>query len=689
MANSALSRMPQGLFEHIFRLLMLESCDSDGKMVGCRTVARLARTCHNLHEPAVNVLWHTIPDIAILFFALPRHRYQVQRLLLDETDKTMMDEKIYARAFAGRPVEAGLVRFFAYAHRVKAISHRCVHLPPQLGILCANPEAYHELARVLQDRPLLPNIESIEFHRKPVVSTAVFRSFHIMFGPNLKRLSIYSREGQIKEYAWLWRDPALGLELQEEEDFKGMLAELGKRVPRLETLELNMYPSGATMALATSIALAEDRFEHLTTLRIQEDCLPIKADAFIALGYLSRLHTLEVSSNIAFWTEAELLDIASEDPLFRDLRNLSITGNMIGVPAALLQYVSSACLESLTVGTDVDTVRRAVDILIRIIADMPCRDTLKVLNVHVPDVLHETVMVEAARVRARYHSDPAYRPSRRRARAPEPLTRATFEPLMKMHSLEEVVLDIHCPLDLDDALLESFGLAWPNLRLLNLGAPSPWGTLTTDVRVGEVHEFQPFVPRKPAPQPEGEGETDADPPDDDSDTDEEFADIEMMGAWTPPRVTLQGVLTFAARVPRLAELGLDSFDATLAAVPPQRLEQRPARGVVRGELRTLHVGLAPIADPWAVAAVLSDAFPGLVGVDCRWKSLEDDEDEDGEGEGPERDWWTLARLYMRRWARVEGLVPQFAKVRAHERMRKRRAVDVCPPEDTQVQEAWG
>lgn len=104
MATSALSRIPQGLFEHIFRLLMLEPCDSDGKMVGCRTVARLARTCRNLHEPAVNVLWHTIPDIAILFFALPRHRYQVQRLLLDETDKTMMDEKIYASVLSSLSV---------------------------------------------------------------------------------------------------------------------------------------------------------------------------------------------------------------------------------------------------------------------------------------------------------------------------------------------------------------------------------------------------------------------------------------------------------------------------------------------------------------------------------------------------------------------------------------------------------
>ncbi|OJT09912.1 hypothetical protein TRAPUB_13655 [Trametes pubescens] len=684
MAANTLCRMPHALFEQIFLLLMLEPCDSDGKMVGCHTVACLARTCRYFHIPAVNVLWHTIPDIAILFFALPRHRYHVKRLLLDETDKTMMDEKIFASTFAGTPVEAGLVRFFSYARRVKVIQHRCYHLPPQLAVFCADPETYHALAVILQDRPLLPNVESIEFHRKPVVSTAVFRSFHILFGPKLKKLSMFGREGQIKEYAWLWRDPALGVEPQEEQDFEGMLAELGKRVPHLEALEFNLYPSGATMALATSVALDESRFGYLTSLCLLQDCLPIRPEAFVSLGYLPSLRTLEFSSNIAFWTDADFVSLIAEDPLFPVLRSLSITGTTLAVPIMLLQWVSSPCLASLTVSTDADTVRGDIDPLIVFIAALPSRDTLSVLSIHVPDVLHETVMADTARIRARYNSDPKYRPSRRRARAPEPLFRATFAPLLAMHSLEEVVLDIHCPLDLDDALLESFGRAWPKLRLLNIGAPSPWGTLTTDVRVGEVHDVPPFVLRKPAPPPE-DG-TRAAPPDDDdddsdTDTDAEFADIEMMGAWTPPRVTLLGLLAFAAHVPLLTELGLDSFDATLAAVPPARLEQRPARGVVHGRLRTLHVALSPIADPWAVAAVLADAFPGLAEVDCRWKSLEDDE---GDREGPERVWWSLARMYGRRWESVGELVPKFVKVRLHERTRKRKAAGVCSSEDTMM-----
>ncbi|OJT15969.1 hypothetical protein TRAPUB_8792 [Trametes pubescens] len=684
MTANTLSRIPQELFEHIFRLLMLEPCNSDGKMVGCRTVAYFARTCRYLHEPAVNVLWHTIPDIALLFFTLPREMCLVQHLIMLDEQDNCLEEKMFASMFASKPSEAMLARFFAYAHRVKAIHHRGCHLPPTVAVFSANPETYHALAVILQDRSLLPNVESIDFHRKAVVSTAVFRSFNILFGYSLKRLSIFSREGPVRDKAWLWRDPALGVEPQEEKDFQGMLAELTKRVPALEMLKLNMYPSSATMALTTSAALAESSFAYLTSLQLLDDCLPIRPDAFRSLGYLPNLHVLEFSSNIVFWTfwtDVDFAGLAAENHLFPVLRKLSITGTTSAVPTKLLGWVSSPTLALLTIYTDDDVLRSDIDPLIAAIAAMPSRDSLSALNVCIPDVMHEAVSTNTALL-ACYNANARCRPSRRRARAPEPLSRTTFEPLMKMHSLEEVMLDIHCPLDLDDALLESFGLAWPKLRLLNLGAPSPWGTFVTDVRVGEVHDFPPFVVRQLAPPQDGAGD------DSDSDGDEEFDDIEMMGAWSHPRVTLLGLLAFAAHVPFLAELGLDSFDATLAAVPLARLEQRPARGVVHGALRTLHVGLSPIENPWAVAAVLSDAFPGLVEVDCLWKLLEEDDEDDVDRDGPERAWWSLQKRYGTRWERVGELVQKFVKVRSHERTRKRKAAYVCPSVDMPMQEAY-
>lgn len=116
MATGALTRIPPEILEQICGVLVGRSNVLLGPNGGgihfgpraCETVAALARTCRLFHEPALNVLWHTIPDIAVLFFTLPRKTYLVRKLMLD--DKDVLDDKIFA----------SLLSVFSSAWRCKA-----------------------------------------------------------------------------------------------------------------------------------------------------------------------------------------------------------------------------------------------------------------------------------------------------------------------------------------------------------------------------------------------------------------------------------------------------------------------------------------------------------------------------------------------------------------------------------------
>lgn len=76
--TSATHRFPPTVLQEICRELLclpLDQTDQGFRHIGSRTVAALAVTARLFLEPALNVLWHTIPDIAILFFTLDDEAY--------------------------------------------------------------------------------------------------------------------------------------------------------------------------------------------------------------------------------------------------------------------------------------------------------------------------------------------------------------------------------------------------------------------------------------------------------------------------------------------------------------------------------------------------------------------------------------------------------------------------------------
>ncbi|KAL1950457.1 hypothetical protein VTO73DRAFT_5581 [Trametes versicolor] len=667
MATGALTRIPQEILEQICGVLVGRSNVLLGPNGGgihfgpraCETVAALARTCRLFHEPALNVLWHTIPDIALLFFTMPRKTYLVRKLMLD--DKDVLDDKIFM--FAGTPEEVDLQRFFTYARRVKAIDYCCYHLPKKASLSCAHSDVYVALAAILHGRPLLPNIKRIHYFRKPSVPSDVFRAFDVLFALTLRQLTIHSRENGYRSYAWIRRDPELGPLPSEETAFVDMLARLNERVPRLEMLELNLYPSSAAMAAGVSANVCAS-FRNLISLRLNENCLPIGPEGWEQLGCLVCLRHLVVSTPSALWAAAGNPVLPARS-LFVSLKSLAVTvpAGTLALPTKLIRCVASPELEELSISVEDDVPRCEIDALFSTIAALPARDRIATLYVEARDVFH-TDSTNAEHV-----------PPRRRTRAPDPIGAVALEPLTALRSLEDVMLDIHCPLDMDDALLERLGAAWPQLERLIIGTHSPWGKLASDICVGEVREVRADTKNGDSRDPEvahhadapavGAPDGDEDEGDDNEEADNEDEDVGMMDAWTKPRATLLGVLAFTRHTPRLAVLGLE-FDASLSFVPRAHLTTR----VTRRPLDTLFVGLSPIVDPWVVAAVLSDAFPEFAEVENGWEALETEEDDElGDIDGPERAGWSPARLYGARWEKVCDLVPRFAKVRRDERRR--------------------
>ncbi|KAI5831847.1 hypothetical protein K523DRAFT_236595 [Schizophyllum commune Tattone D] len=127
-----------------------------------------------------------------------------------------------------------------------------------------------------------------------------------------------------------------------------------------------------------------------------------------------------------------------------------------------------------------------------------------------------------------------------------------------------------------------------------------------------------------------------------------FPRLERLGlsAWAPPRwerrLTLQALEAFALHCPKLGEIEIE-LDARAVSFDVRSPSASATSSSAPSGLYTLDAQWSPITSSRAVAAYLSTFFPKLNGVDSSDEVLSS------------------------RWGRVGGLIPVFAKVRAHER----------------------
>ncbi len=534
-----------------------------------------------------------------------------------------------------------LIRFFTNAHRVRAVKTDVWHIPYEVSRYQAAPSAYGFLSDVLQSEPLLPNVEVVQHHSLDSEDyPEIFRSLHILFGPRLHTLDLMGRAlGRFPPY----RDNLPLLDKVDSEDaITSMLSKVKDLSPGLRELNLFLDPSSRAIAAAVSSIMCD--LNHLTAVYLSSEHIPITPHVFVHLALLPNLHVLACSSDRTFWKKSDFGPLPYTMPgrTFPALRTLKLTTPTLHLPTQFLRFVTSRSFAELTVKALDKVPRREIRQLFSALAALPSHRTFHTLSVDVEKVVRSDGRTDIA---------------------PSPICQKTLAPLWDLEKLRELYLDIHCPFDVDDALLRKISRTWFDVTSLVLGTTNPWGVHESDAPVDDPHNTH--TTRTGLNGDGGHPNADGDAAEDDA----------MPAGWRRPRVTLPGLVRFVADCDRLDSLGVEvDADTSFVVVDPRT--RRPWCGrKPHPTLSCLALGLSPIDDPYAVAAYLSYALREIKEVENSWISLEREVLEDNQP--VEREWWSRARKYCIRWETVPTVLPSFATIRLQERrwriLQKRRA----------------
>lgn len=586
-----------------------------------------------------------------------------------------------------------LTRFLANAQRVRAIKNSLCHLPEKTVRCKASPSVYEALASILQSRPLLPNVRVVEHYTlDSIYSHRILRSIHVLFGPRLLTLDLVA--GAHGRYPFNPDRPGLLDKVDWEDDIACMLSKIEHLAPGLRNLELFIDPSSRVIAAAVSSVICG--LNHLTSVRLRSDRFPLTPAAFAHLASLPSLTTLEFSTDQTFRRDSDFNPLLYTTPLpFPALRDLRITTPTLELLVRFLAFITSPYIVSLIVTATADVSRCELPSLLSAIAAHPSCNSLQILYVDVNNVVRSDGRTDVA---------------------PSPICAETLVPLWGLPLIRELRLDVHCPFDVDDALLRKIGLKWVKLKHLMLGTQHPWGMREGDAPVedsqapghrnismmpiiGTGRDAAMEVEDEDADAEEEEGnddedEEEGDEEDEDEDANDEEDDEETNGedeeedhpmppGWRKPRVTLTGLAQFIAICPFLDLLGVE-FDADASSISPNEWTTPPMSDelpLYRYVYSPFYIcpGLSPIDDPYAVAAFLSNTLSKFSNVPVFLEPLKSVEpDEDGEDDTPEEVWWSRARKYRTRWTTFVKLFPKFMAIRKQERrwrLRTRLAAD--------------
>ncbi|KAI0667656.1 hypothetical protein C8Q78DRAFT_1175199 [Trametes maxima] len=664
--TSIVRRYPLEVLERICWALFDRPSKISQWHLGRCTLVNLARTCKFFSEPALNVLWHSITDIAVLLLVLPKNVYE--RCLVQDGDAILDGFRLNLTV---RLKETHVARLLAYGRRVRKVCYDAELRSSVIAGLTAAPSAYDHLAEALGHRTLLPSVKVLKFKIRPLAPVSIFRSFHVLFGPKLNRLAIH-------QHAASWRAKGPPPITQEtEEQFARMLSKLKDVAPALRMLHITMISGGEIMAAAASKYLPT--FQNLVSLILYDSNLLLTPDAILRIGGIPQLHTLMFNACHPSWDDEQVAQVLQIPSLFLELRTVRITSPSLALPTKLLALVGSPHLKSITITATTPIPRIEIDPLFATIGALPSRTLLN------------TIYIDAGWQCGVLPCDdagvtmPARLPNGGPC-VPEPIGEEALRPLLALSSLEDVVLHVECPFDVDDALLDRFASSWRGLGRLILGK-STWGMLyegdlkqSRALARGAQSRASNAVPGQVALEASGLLEANGPPTEAVVEGPEVPWQKKSSDDWIKPRATLFGLIAFAQRCPCIDMLGFE-LNADLSTLPPARLETRPMLGAPCSPLDTLNVGLSPIEDPYVVAAFLADSFPRLGDIQSAWEDMElesirggdDDDGDDGPGgDLVERERWSIARTYRVRWEKVLKLVPKFASIRAQERRWKLR-----------------
>ncbi|KAI0655381.1 hypothetical protein C8Q70DRAFT_1057485 [Cubamyces menziesii] len=630
--------------------------------LGKSTMAALSATCKSLYDAVGDVIWHTIPDIAVLFYCLPDSMYRKDRFVSRTGHSWAPNQKVYMFTFVRDDLsEADLVKLLDRAKHIKAIVrvHRYFCTPGPGTLFVAAPSAYVTLAKVLLgSRILCPSLEVLDYSRSEFTQFDIFRAFHVLFGPNLKHFNLESVEKQpgfdqiSPSPSPSPLDPESGID--DEGDFCAMLHNLGERAKHsLETFRMNIRPSSALIGSTTVDVLCH--FSNLVSLKVapwSSKRIYVATPTLFAhcaqLPFLAELHLqFEDVPSSHDWR----LQVSSQIPPgttgFPRLVEFTAAVGTLALFTQLFSFIGSPALEILSIRSDGNIPRDELHPFFAALAILPAQERLRTFDL-------------------RASGDVVGTPSSSSClKHPAPIDVDTLEPLLYFSDMQQLIIDLRCPFDLDDAFFEKMAKRWPNLTCMTVSGGF-------DGRFDPCHDDQP----------EGRGPTDTEgqsPHGGETLGDSALvAPCKGVAAWRMrPRATLLALFYFARHCPRMVTLQLE-IDANLALIHPSLvLESIVRQGPNLWGM--LCLGHSPIEDPYAVAVFLSGIFSALTTIDTSWPNQrhayyprhEELQVEDVMGEVvPGGEWWQKSHVYGKLWKIAHREFGVFARVRREERQRR-------------------
>ncbi|RDX53396.1 hypothetical protein OH76DRAFT_1218388 [Lentinus brumalis] len=454
MDTLSFERLPADVHEDICHWLVHGDSDSpdakssrkhsNDRYSGLRAVAALARTSRTLHESAADILWEWIPNLALLFYTLPRECYTTEQT----EDRTIAFEIIRQLQ------DADLVRFRLYAARVNKVgvwdyTEDFSFLPRKVQAYASTHNSLLELCRVatVNGWRLLPNLTTLACTEE-TLPVSVSSHLPHLFGPSL-------REFKFEQHN-LDKGPALDgtfptAHVEGEENIVTMLVALRPHAAQLERLNIRVDDSSPPMVEAFWDVVLSCR----NLVALDSGYFPLTPAALHHLAHLPLLEQLHFASLNGAFTKKWILEFESLLPseTFPRLHTSYMILVNLDLATAIVNHITSPSLR----GLEIEIHRKRVpSVTIHRFFHSFCR---------LPDI--SALQWFHLRCTVFCHDSPGT--------SPAPITDKMLRPFLASSRIDFFELFVECPFDLDDAFIADMVRAWPNINNLRLGGSYPRG----------------------------------------------------------------------------------------------------------------------------------------------------------------------------------------------------------------------
>jgi hypothetical protein len=391
--------------------------------VGASTLARAARTCKTLTEPALDILWRVQPSLIALIQCLPADALQ------KDSNLNMLVSHI--RIACHLPLTAHLQQFRRELRpedymRIYYYSSRIIGLG---GLVCEDGgyDLHPLVTSILWSRtpnfgPLFPKLRHLDVPLSEFYGQALYP--RLVIGPRLQTVMIRTDyDGLEYDYPW-----------------DNLASVLKSSSPHITTFSVEALCGRNDMTKTPPEIMAlYCGFQRMESL--DAPSIVLTHDALSHLAILSRLKSLRISIDAAELTKFNSTVPASLE--FPSLRDFSIDTYDLPICSELLRRPGFQHLHSLTV------VRTCED-----------NDFIWILEPFFQTLQNHLPQLQKVILKADDHSGIPQLVS--------PLTTQTLTPLLSLPNISVLVIDLDVTVDLDDVKISQVADAWPNLHVLYL-----------------------------------------------------------------------------------------------------------------------------------------------------------------------------------------------------------------------------